>query len=537
MVPGVSRSEPSALSGEPSASPPTRLPAAWIVAVGGAWLVLAMLLLVAPERLVLSLASDDAYYYFKIAAHIARGDGSTFDGIAPTNGYHPVWMAVVVGIHAAFSGDLVTSAACALALCGLLCAVTLVLAHRLVDRFVAPGLGAIAVAVLLLPNALAAMLNGLETSLAMLVTLALAWYCYARRALDPRTGPRVGIALGAWLGLAFLSRLDLVFLPIAAGIVTVAAGCSGLARPRIVLARAAAMLLGFGTLVGPYLLWNRARFGSFMPISGAVKSSFPEIRQSLHLEGDAVLGLVLLGLVSLLVAIVSFREMRRRGGLALVDSPLPMIWMACCGHFLNIYLFMSWGVYWWHFTLSAAALALALPAALAMLPQLPRRLVLAASAAVAAAALTAQLGLASNRLVRHEAWYDAALWARRHSDRDAVFALKDAGLFSYFSERRVVNLDGKANSRAYWDHVKSGKVDRYLRDAQVSYVADIDGVCDDRTCVIKILTPNRPAAFIRLRTQDEVFRGEHYAVRGFSPVGGAAQFVVWRYPGHPRRPG
>jgi hypothetical protein len=35
---------------------------------------------------------DDAYYYFKVAQNISEGKGSTFDGINPTNGYHPLWI-------------------------------------------------------------------------------------------------------------------------------------------------------------------------------------------------------------------------------------------------------------------------------------------------------------------------------------------------------------------------------------------------------------------------------------------------------------
>lgn len=39
---------------------------------------------------------DDAYYYFRIAENIARGNGSTFDGINTTNGYQPLWCWLLV---------------------------------------------------------------------------------------------------------------------------------------------------------------------------------------------------------------------------------------------------------------------------------------------------------------------------------------------------------------------------------------------------------------------------------------------------------
>ncbi|MEO6804093.1 MAG: hypothetical protein ABI197_12705, partial [Granulicella sp.] len=35
---------------------------------------------------------DDFYYYLKVATNLAHGAGSTFNGIVPTNGYHPLWL-------------------------------------------------------------------------------------------------------------------------------------------------------------------------------------------------------------------------------------------------------------------------------------------------------------------------------------------------------------------------------------------------------------------------------------------------------------
>ncbi|MBN1230664.1 MAG: hypothetical protein JXA19_02235 [Anaerolineales bacterium] len=42
--------------------------------------------------------SDDAFYYFQAAKNIAAGDGSTFDGITLTNGYHPLWMLILIPV-------------------------------------------------------------------------------------------------------------------------------------------------------------------------------------------------------------------------------------------------------------------------------------------------------------------------------------------------------------------------------------------------------------------------------------------------------
>jgi hypothetical protein len=53
-----------------------------------------------PDNLMNWFLTDDAFYYFKTAQNIAEGNGITFDGINPTNGFHPLWMIVCVPIFA-----------------------------------------------------------------------------------------------------------------------------------------------------------------------------------------------------------------------------------------------------------------------------------------------------------------------------------------------------------------------------------------------------------------------------------------------------
>ena len=46
----------------------------------------------APVDDILRVVPDDAFYYLQIARHLASDGLSTADGIANTNGYHPLWM-------------------------------------------------------------------------------------------------------------------------------------------------------------------------------------------------------------------------------------------------------------------------------------------------------------------------------------------------------------------------------------------------------------------------------------------------------------
>jgi len=63
-------------------------------------------LLSQPDNLMNWYLTDDAFYYFKTAQNIAEGNGITFDGLASTNGFHPLWMVICVPVFALARYDL-----------------------------------------------------------------------------------------------------------------------------------------------------------------------------------------------------------------------------------------------------------------------------------------------------------------------------------------------------------------------------------------------------------------------------------------------
>src|SRR5262249_20639057 len=68
-----------------------------------AWLVLTW----AWGAFHLAMTVDDTFYYFKTALHVSRGIGSSFDGINPTDGYHPLWLAILAFAIKALPDDMV----------------------------------------------------------------------------------------------------------------------------------------------------------------------------------------------------------------------------------------------------------------------------------------------------------------------------------------------------------------------------------------------------------------------------------------------
>jgi hypothetical protein len=87
---------------------------------------------------------DDAYYYFKVAQNISEGHGSTFDGINPTNGYHPLWLWVCVPIFALARFDLILPLRILILVMGGFSLATALLFYRLIGKIFTPAVGAIA---------------------------------------------------------------------------------------------------------------------------------------------------------------------------------------------------------------------------------------------------------------------------------------------------------------------------------------------------------------------------------------------------------
>ncbi|HEX8217579.1 MAG TPA: hypothetical protein VF914_00050 [Chloroflexia bacterium] len=237
---------------------------------------------------------DDAFYYFQTARHIAAGDGSTFDGLHPTNGYHPLWMLALVPFSM-IAPDPATFTRLALTLCilfGLLSAALLyLLLRRLTPSWWIPPLGA--GLYFLNSQAIVSNLNGLETSLSTLFFVAALYL--TMRAGQERQATRQAMLLGLCLGLLFLARTDNVFyiamffliafvrawksersLPGQAGFWTAASRTAARAGATVAVATA---------VVVPWLAWNVASFGSVVQSSGF---AIPHLLQeSYRLEGHS----------------------------------------------------------------------------------------------------------------------------------------------------------------------------------------------------------------------------------------------------------
>jgi len=160
--------------------------------------------------------TDDAFYYFKTAQNVAEGRGITYDGLAPTNGFHPLWMAICVPLFALARFDLYLPLRLLVILQALLNAASGYLLFRLASRHIHPLAGWLAAAFWMFLPPIHAMTTklGMETGITVFSAFLL---------LDQVAGlPEGGLSwkqnwhailkVSAAALILLMSRLDAIFL-------------------------------------------------------------------------------------------------------------------------------------------------------------------------------------------------------------------------------------------------------------------------------------------------------------------------------------
>ena len=432
-------------------------------------------------RGVSPLFQDDAYYYLVTASHFISTGVFTFDGVNETNGFHPLWMAIVVGLfklcgsgciqeHQIFAVKLTETLLRGFAI--VLC-VGFYAAEAQPRRAV--SIGYLGIAVVLLCPAFVIFEQGMETTLATLLLVLVIHAWIAGNALG----------LGILLALLFLARLDtaiFVAAPILVRQLLIERG-----RPKRLVVSAMPLAVVFAAYTG-YNLWHT---GHAVPISGAIRSSFPAIswhgshllepiniasmfgwRTLISANMILVSSALLLGFV-LLVLGRPRRELR--GKLLLIG--LVAAWLVA-----NLLLFQSWekSIDPRYLALPLAASAFFLTATLALACERPGggwrdglRFVpigaliglLALEGIVFGERFQTDYGQTSDPVMALFRSVGEAVPAT------AVIAGTDVGALAFWTGRRVINLDGVINNYAYQNYLRDGRLREYLREQGVGYIA------------------------------------------------------------------
>lgn len=443
---------------------------------------------------LLAFYEDDAFYYFQIGRHIAAGQGSTFDGTHLTNGYHPLWMAVIAALSCVAPGRAFFVLLQAVAYACF--AATFLLLRELFLR--AAGLtartpqqarrvanvaaGTIAIGCLLLLR------GGMEITLTLPIALALCWF---RLRWTFRWTMRDAVVYGLLAAALVLSRLDAVLL---VALLFVFDFAFDRKRLKSFAARAVAVVaLAFPLLL--YGLWNHHRFGAWTTVSSQAKQlrlhhgfTLTQVASSFEpVNGPYRVLVVYPALLIALLCVVSLAKRSRTvaaDGYAAVCVALVAFPLVQLPAFFTLSDWLIWP--WYLYSVPLAAVG----ALLWLLRREPRARSEAGSQAqllveglllltvgVYAAACTADKAL--------PLWYrfaeDMAPFARTHP---GLYAMGDcAGTTAYTLGQPMMQLEGLVMDEAFLANIREQRnLNEVLERYHVRYYVTRDAVPDADGC-------------------------------------------------------
>lgn len=235
----------------------------------------------------------DAFYYLTVARNIVEHGRVSFDQQLSTNGFHPLWQ-IALALLYLLASALGVSEPGILAVTVLANIACLAGALYLLGRALTTRQGELSPLFLALPIGLYGLLmtpywmraqvevplygtlrsyaNGMESSLTLLFFAAAAWVYVRGQVLERR---RDAITFGAVLALLSLSRLDHAIFAVA--LVVAVMGTAANSGDRKQWLRAMVVAATFAIPIVLYCLGNLVLYGSPIPVSGSIKSSFPNL--------------------------------------------------------------------------------------------------------------------------------------------------------------------------------------------------------------------------------------------------------------------
>jgi hypothetical protein len=420
---------------------------------------------------------DDFFYYLQIARNVATDFRSTFDGVGLTNGYHPLWLAILAALCVVFDPTRIEFHYAVATLTGGLSILTAVAIFTYVRAvFALSPLAALAVGLIGQTQHEMLARHGMEIALA--VPLVFCFAIAGHRFVSAPSAAR----MAAWSGLGalcILARLD------SATVVALLGALVLLRTPLETLRRWATpgIAVGLAAGIAPLLAYaglNWAVFGTPAPVSGQAKhlADFPvfsthmlyyavvsPIQRLPHLTPYVVNGLVP-GLIAL-TALLAWRRSRpddsywRDAQLALLMFPFV--------HLTILFLVSDWILWTWYFypfiiAVAAAMAGLVRAATLRLSDRngstdLGGVAVIATLVAAGLFAAFVSFAIIKPRPAETRLEYgiaEASLAIARFAEQhDGRFAMGDrAGRVGFLVPNRVLQLEGLVGTREFLANIR-----------------------------------------------------------------------------------
>ncbi len=481
-----------------------------------------VIVLLFPLDVSIHYTNDDTGYYLEIARNLADGDGFTFDELHQTNGFHPLWLGILT-IPYLLGAGLLSGYYIGMTITILLFGFGLYQAWQFVRKRFGEAAGLVVVFAGVWPQIFNALNLGMEITLTFALVMSALRLADRHELVKFKAPPRIEWGVGVLLALIFLSRLDTAFLHLTAGVFFATAYLKKDRSPERTFAdllRRGLRIFGPAALaLAGYMLWNYLAFGHLTALSGSLKSSFP--------VPGFYLGSILYRELGVVVkASLVWVFIRRRS----FSAEVKIFAWGTGGQLLYYLLFLKWAPF------SYYLIALGLPIFLIALGDVVNLLVKKKSVLhrwlPIAAGVVAVAGQAFALTRFHLGFirdsYRAAVWVQNNTPDDAIFAMRDCGIFGYFSDRRTINLDGLVNDYEYQDYVSQGRLDEYLEENGVDYFV-YHAITDAKYDEMPFYIPGRlhgGVSEITLRAEDEIYRGTPYTY--YHPGAAPMMVAIWK---------
>lgn len=442
-------------------------------------IVAAIIFSFSSTQYICSLLIDDAAYYPQIAWNIASGNGSTFDNITLTNGYHPLWC----WLNIPFS--LLGKDAMARLLIFKSLIVVIVLAMLLVWFFLLRKIGlsyvSIAFFILLMGGgywwSIKVYYSGLEIPLVTLMiglSLLIAHYTYKK------PNVKLSILLGIATAATFLSRLDSIFFVVILYLFLIYKNKK--INKEMIIA-----VFVFTAISLPYLIWNKINFGSFIPLSGIKKSRYGisdlmenlsniqifsnlEIKRLAQFINPYTILLILFLFFFIACGIIKIYKHRKAVGKKY--EIFSIVYYSAIAHFIYNLFFMSEITVNWYQYLIYLSIFILLTAWMDWLLSSGASLRIYNIFYICLVILFGvMLRFGFNKFPRDlgVATIDAATFARNHTPQDTIYGMCDPGVFRFVSDRRTVAFNGLIGNPDTMNLVLSGQLKKLVGKYNVKY--------------------------------------------------------------------
>jgi hypothetical protein len=478
---------------------------------------------------------DDSFYYLKTARNVLTAGFATFDGANPTNGFHPLYFMLVTALAGVIPATGYLNAVFLLHVATMWLAIFLLIAGA--RPLTAAGRTVIA-GILTFPAAFlfAWVSAGMEASLVVLATVLLlnAWLAAARSDFKIR---RSNLWLGFAMTVFMLSRLDLI-LALIPFIVWFS-----VAQLRVFRRSSSAALLNMSSVFAlpllcgtAYLVFEIVTTGHMLPVSAAVKQIY-KIPFSESWRASTSNGKPALEVLASMPFVISMLALLWYGRSKNVYAAHPKNTALILTAISVIIYYINLASYETSFFRGYFAMPLAAGAWIAVhwFSEQEFKLEMTGRTRIVVGVAVTLVAFASN--VMFVTYVSSTISLSRHLLQIAqkleettrpcdVAAVFDAGIIGYFSNRKVINLDGLANSYTYLNEYRlTGRLLEYLEQQGVSvfllreqHASNSRDIASGQYEFVQFSADPR----IKLRRQDELFR---YVIPGDFNV------IAYRYNG------